>query len=281
LSARPFLSQARDAFLHRPDASLHFRDEGVGRELVFVHGWAMSLEAWDPAARHFARTHRVVRSDRRGFGASPGPASLAADVLDVIALLDHLDIESAVLVGSSQGARVVLAAALHAAERVDALVLDGVPADPQFVAGNWRVDVPRDRYRRTFVEQGIEAVRRELADSELFASHADDRRVRDTIVALLDRYCGRDLVDPGPRIVGTTPERIAALAVPVLVLTGEHDPRRGFGDALCAAIHGAERAIIPASGHLPSLDNPQAYNATLEQFLETTATTRPRRSVTP
>ena len=273
--------RAQDPFLHRPDAALHFRDEGAGAALVFVHAWALSLEAWNPQARHFARHHRVVRSDRRGVGASPGPASLAADVLDLVALLDLLGIASGVLIGSSQGARVAIAAALHAGERFDALVLDGVPPDPQFIAGDWTPDVPRDRYRQIFVEQGVDALRLEIAESEFFASHASDRRARDEIFALLDRYSGRDLVDPGPRIVHTTPGRVAALPMPVLVLNGEHDPRRGFGDALCAAIRGARRAIVPASGHLPSLDNPHAYNAVLEPFLGLAAIMRPRRSATP
>jgi pimeloyl-ACP methyl ester carboxylesterase len=223
----------------------------------------------------------VVRSDRRGFGASSGPASLAADALDLVALLDHLRIESAVLVGSSQGARVATAVALRCGDRVEALVLDGTPPDSQFLAAHWRSDVARARYRRTLVERGIEAVRHEIASSELFASYAGDRRVRDGIVAMLDAYSGRDLLDPGPRITGITPQRVAALPMPVLVLTGEHDPRRDFSDALCAAIRRAKRAIIPDSGHLPSLDNPRAYNATLEHFLATTLSARPRRSVQP
>jgi pimeloyl-ACP methyl ester carboxylesterase len=271
----------QDSFLRLPDAALHFRDEGAGPALAFVHGWALSLESWDLQARRFAREHRIVRSDRRGFGASPGPADLAADVRDLIALLDHLGIESAVVIGSSQGARVAIAVALQARSRVDALVLDGAPPDPQFVAGDWGADLPRDRYRHTLVERGIDALRREIAGSALFASHASDRRVRDHVVAMLDRYSGHDLVEPGARIVGTTPDRVAALPMPVLVLNGEHDPRRGFGDALCAAIRGARRAIIPASGHLPSLDNPECYNAVLEQFLENAETTRPSRSAMP
>jgi pimeloyl-ACP methyl ester carboxylesterase len=270
--------RVQDSFLRLPDAALHFRDEGVGSTLAFVHGWALSLESWDFQARRFAREHRVVRSDRRGFGASPGPADLAADVCDRIALLDHIGIESAVVIGSSQGARVAVAAALQARSRVDALVLDGAPPDPQLVAGDWLADLPRERYRRTLAERGIEALRREIAGSELFVSHASDRRARDEVALMLDRYSGRDLVEPGTRIVGTTPDRVAALPMPVLVLNGEHDPRRGFGDALCAAIHGARRAIVPASGHLPSLDNPECYNAALEQFLENAETTRPSRS---
>ncbi len=267
LSATPVPSYRQDRVLRRHGAELHFRDEGVGPALVFVHGWALSLTVWEPQARHFVAAHRVVRSDRRGSGASSGPASLAADVADLVALLDHLDIRTATLVGMSQGARVALAAALEAHERIDALVLDGTPPDAQFVAGDWPTDIPRDRYRQLFTESGIAAVRREIARSELFASHSRDPRVKDTVATLLDAYSGLDLVEPGARIAGTTPERVRSLSMPVLIVNGEHDPRRDFGDALCAWIPGAQRAIIGASGHLPSLDNFLAYNAALQRFL--------------
>jgi pimeloyl-ACP methyl ester carboxylesterase len=202
----------QDRVLRRHGAELHFRDEGVGPALVFVHGWALSLTVWEPQARHFVAAHRVVRSDRRGSGASSGPASLAADVADLVALLDHLDIRTATLVGMSQGARVALAAALEAHERIDALVLDGTPPDAQFVAGDWPTDIPRDRYRQLFTESGITAVRREIARSELFASHSRDPRVKDTVATLLDAYSGLDLVEPGARIAGTTPERVRSLS---------------------------------------------------------------------
>ena len=253
--------------MHRDGVELNFRDEGRGPALVFLHGWAMSLTVWEPQARYFAAGYRVVRSDRRGSGASSGPASLADDAADLVALLDHLEIGTATLVGMSQGARVALAAALDAGERIDAVVLDGTPPDPQFVAGDWPTDIPRNHYRQLFAGSGIAAVRRDIAASALYVSHSIDPAVRDTIAAQLEEYSGYDLIEPGARIAGTTPDRIRSLRMPVLIVNGEHDPRRAFGDALCAWIPGARRAIIGASGHLPSLDNPQAYNAALQSFL--------------
>jgi len=98
-------------------------------------------------------------------------------------------------------------------------------------------------------------------------SHSIDPGVKNTIAAQLDGYSGHDLIEPGARLAGTTPDRIRSLRMPVLVVNGEHDPRRAFGDALCAWIPGARRAIIGASGHVPSLDNPQTYNAALQSFL--------------
>jgi pimeloyl-ACP methyl ester carboxylesterase len=276
MSATPLPLSRKERRLHRHGAELHFRDEGAGPALVFLHGWALSLSVWEPQARHFVDGYRVVRLDRRGAGASSGPASLADEAADLVALLDHLDIRTATLVGMSQGARVTLEAAFEAHERIDALVLDGTPPDPQFVAGEWPTDIPRERYRKILAESGIAAVRREIAASGLFASHSIDPRVQDTVARLLDGYSGLDLIEPGARIPVTTPERVRSLAMPVLIVNGEHDPRRAFGDALCASIRGAQRAIIGASGHLPSLDNPQDYNAALQRFFAGVQLNSPR-----
>ena len=92
----------------------------------------------------------------------------------------------------------------------------------------------------------------EIAASALYVSHSIDPGVKDTIAAQLDGYSGHDLSEPGARIAGTTPDRIRSLRMPVLIVNGEHDPRRAFGDALCAWIPGARRAIIGASGQLGS-----------------------------
>src|SRR5262245_9698830 len=89
-----------------PDVRLRYRDDGAGRVVVFVHGWTLDLDMWEPQMPLSAEM-RVVRYDRRGFGLSTGRPSLAADVDDLRALLYSLGIVSPLLVGMSQGARVV------------------------------------------------------------------------------------------------------------------------------------------------------------------------------
>src|SRR4051812_47654234 len=96
-----------DRELEFAGARLRYRDEGQGRAVVFVHGWTLDLDVWEPQAP-LPATLRMVRYDRRGFGLSNGRPSLAADVADLRLLLTRLDIVNPLLVGMSQGARVVL-----------------------------------------------------------------------------------------------------------------------------------------------------------------------------
>jgi pimeloyl-ACP methyl ester carboxylesterase len=89
------------------DIEIHYEDHGAGQPVVLIHGYPLSGRAWDkqvPAL--LGAGHRVITYDRRGFGASSQPATgydydtLAADLA---ALLEHLDLREAVLVGHSMG----------------------------------------------------------------------------------------------------------------------------------------------------------------------------------
>ncbi len=87
---------------------LHYTDWGHGRPVVMLHGWPLNLASWDYHATRLAeRGYRVIRYDRRGFGRSEQPwngydyDTLAADLN---ALLQHLNLDDAVLVGFSMAA---------------------------------------------------------------------------------------------------------------------------------------------------------------------------------
>ena len=106
---------------------MNFVRQGRGTpSLLFVHGFACSLEDWQAQIEHFEKSHTVVACDLRGHGATPGRAqecSIEHYGGDVAALLNHLDLKNCILVGHSMGTRVVLEAARIDPERVAGLVL--------------------------------------------------------------------------------------------------------------------------------------------------------------
>jgi lipase len=94
--------------------------------LVCLHGITAQHRAFNAAARHLGSSHGLVGVDLRGRGNSDKPDSgyrLEAHASDVVRVLDHLELQSAVLVGHSMGAFVALKTALVYPERVRALVL--------------------------------------------------------------------------------------------------------------------------------------------------------------
>jgi len=255
-------------FMPAPGARLRFRDEGRGFPIVFIHGWTLDLEMWGPQANALRHAFRIVRMDRRGFGASEGIASLVCDVRDLKELLDHLELERVALVGMSQGARVAMCAAMSLEERVACLVLDGAPLDD--LDGGAGPEISIEYFRNLIATQGIGTFRTEWLEHPLMRLHAPQGWSRALLQSMVARYCGSDLLnDPASEHATPVSLRLGEIRIPTLVLNGEFDgARRRMGDALCAAMPNAQRAIIAGAGHLPNLDSPRAYNQALSHFVE-------------
>ena len=87
---------------------LYFEETGSGTPIIFLHEFAADHTNWEPQMRYFARGHRCIAYSARGYAASEVPASPAAYTdrhfyTDALAVLDHLGIAIAHLVGLSMG----------------------------------------------------------------------------------------------------------------------------------------------------------------------------------
>lgn len=259
-----------EAFLDVAGARLRYRDEGAGFSVLLLHGWALDLEMWRMQVERWSTRFRVVRFDRRGFGASSGTPSVPDDGRDVAAIADHLRIARFALVGMSQGGRAALNAAAGAlAARIACLVLDGAPfEEPGSPAGN---ELPLDEYRDVARREGLDAFRRLWSAHPLARLHTADPEAHELLRAMTRRYRAADLLTPiGPQGATTAQApALDAIRVPVLVVNGALDTerRRAMGEALARALPRAERMLIPGAGHLAALDNPRAYDEVVGRFL--------------
>jgi len=250
--------------LQVPGARLRYRDDGAGRAVVLVHGWTLDLDVWEPQAA-LAAELRIVRYDRRGFGLSGGRPSLEDDVGDLGALLAALGVVSPLLVGMSQGARVVLEFAARHPGVARGLVLDG---PPPLAATGTRDDLPLAEFREIATRDGLEAFRRAWGAHPLAQLVAGDARSHALLARILARYPGRDLLDGTPLRETLDAPLLAQVRTPVLIVNGERDTeaRRRAGLALRAALSAADHLYIPQAAHLPNLDAPQAYNRIMIEF---------------
>ncbi|NLE88652.1 MAG: alpha/beta hydrolase [Myxococcales bacterium] len=113
--------------------TIHYKDWGEGRPLVFSHGWPLSADDWDTQMLYFVRRgYRVIAHDRRGHGRSAQTASghdMDHYADDLAALMEHLRIEEAVHIGhSTGGGEVVRYLGRHGEGRVaKAVLISAVP----------------------------------------------------------------------------------------------------------------------------------------------------------
>jgi 3-oxoadipate enol-lactonase len=108
---------------------LYYERVGAGAPIVFLHGLGGNHLSWWQQVPYFMRSFECVTVDQRGFGLSPDPDGLfnRAHASDLGALLDHLKIDKAVLIGQSMGGWTIVGYALEHPERVAAMVMADTP----------------------------------------------------------------------------------------------------------------------------------------------------------
>ncbi|HEY2037414.1 MAG TPA: alpha/beta hydrolase [Steroidobacteraceae bacterium] len=271
-------SAIRDFHLPVAGALLRYRDQGRGPPVLFIHGWTLDLQMWEPQAAGLADSLRIIRYDRRGFGLSSGRASLSADVHDALSLCDRLQLDRLACVGMSQGARVALHLCRIAPERISCVVLDGPPRMLAQDAAEEGEDIPLGEYRGLVARGDIDTFRRKWARHPLMQLQTRSAQLQALLERMTARYSGKDLLQELPEPEDQWDRAvIASLRPPALIITGEHDlpGRVRAADTLSQLLPLAQRAIIGAARHIPSLDNSITYNAVVRAFLERHAGSRP------
>ena len=114
-------------FLHLKDTELYYEVHGRGQPMVFLSETACDGEVWKLyQVEEFSRDHQVILHDYRGTGRSDKPSidySTKMFCDDAAALMDHLGVEKAIVIGHSMGGRIAQLLALDYPEKVDKLVL--------------------------------------------------------------------------------------------------------------------------------------------------------------
>lgn len=249
---------------------IYYEVAGAGSAIVFLHDGLIHSGGWEAVFRRFARGHRVIRFDRRGYGRSDTPSKRYSPVGDLLALLDHLGVERATVVGASAGGGLALEFAVQHPERVTSLVLVGAVVPGQgfsshFLERGRRNLAPRARgdYRGTMENW--------IGDRYLIAPGNDSARAR--MRTLLQGLEEKHLTNPRELIVSLTPavaSRLSEVAAPTLVVVGEHDipDVHAHAGIIEAAAPGARRVVVSGAGHLVFLERPEELGRLLAEFLE-------------
>ncbi len=256
--------------------ALAYDSVGNGPAVVFLHGIGGHRGNWRRQLEALAGEFRAVAWDARGYGDSEdyaGDLDFADFSADLLRLLDHLEVDRAHLCGLSMGGRIVLDFHDKHPERVASLILvDTFPGfDSSFTtAGRERFVNER---RQPLLEGKTPADIAPLVAPTLVSPSAAPAVVQE----LIDSMCLLHTASYIKTIEAMTMYRpvsdVSTITVPVQIVVGADDKLTppAIAQKMAAEIPHARLLIMPNTGHLSNLEQPEAFNACILEFLRLAA----------
>ena len=259
--------------------NLFYEETGQGLPLIFVHEFAGDYASWHLQVRFFSRRYRTIAYNARGYPPSDVPEDPRAysqdqAVDDIAGMLDHLGIAKAHVCGLSMGGYAALHFGVRYPQRALSITVAG--------AGYGSVAAERDRFRK----DSEEVARRFETDG--MAKVAEFYTKGPTRVQFMDKdprgwkefydqfaaqsAKGHALTMRGVQMSRPSVYELEAglekLQVPTLIVTGdEDDPCLEPGIFMKRKIRSAALVVLPRSGHTINLEEPEAFNRALLDFL--------------
>jgi 3-oxoadipate enol-lactonase len=255
-------------YLEVEGSKIYYEECGAGPEAVLlIHDGIAHSAVWDDVWPAFCERFHAVRYDRRGYGRS-GPAdTFYTETDDTFALLRHLKVRRAFVVGSSHGGGLSINFALAHPGMVEELVLVGAVVDGY-------------GYSDHFLARGIEnskpAQKNDTAalisnwvnDRYVFAPGHDTakKKLRDILTACPQDLTHEDYARPTPPAV----PRLHEIRVPTLILTGDADipDVHAHAGVIESGIPNSRRVVVRDTGHLMYMEKPEEFSRIVIQFLE-------------
>jgi 3-oxoadipate enol-lactonase len=267
--------------------NLAYSDQGQGQPIVFLHAFPLNRSMWEPQVQALSKRFRVVTVDLRGHGESDAPLwryTLDQFAEDLYGLLGHLAIRQPVLAGLSMGGYVLFAyyrkygrSSGKGAGPIKGMILADTRAGTDTMEGR----AGRYAMAQTAYTQGAGAIADLMLPKLLSPASLQSRpdlvaRVRDMIAwTQLSGVVG-DLMAMAER-----PDSVPLLkqiACPTLVIVGQDDQATPPAEAQLIAEHikGARLEIVPGAGHLPNLEQPEAFNRAVMSFMDSLGSAKVR-----
>jgi 2-succinyl-6-hydroxy-2,4-cyclohexadiene-1-carboxylate synthase len=230
--------------------------EGKGHRVVLVHGFGQTRNCWGPFTGALVEGHEVVRLDAPGHGRAGDVRADLAETADLLAQFGR-----ATYVGYSMGGRMALELALRHPDTVERLVLISATAGIEDTAERAQRRTTDALLAERIESEGVDAFVEHWLALSLFAGlppegRFEDERGTNTPAGLAGslRLAGTGSQEPSW-------DRLGSLPMPVLVVTGEDDPKfTDLGQRMAAEIGpDATLAVIPGAGHSVHLEQPEAF----------------------
>ena len=265
----PGAGEQTSGYLDVAGAKIYYETRGSGPAIVLLHDGLLHAMTWDAVWESLAAKHRVIRYDRRGYGRSDPATASFSPTEDLAKLLRHLQVERAVIVGSSSGGALAIDFALAHPEFAEGLfligpVVHGMEYGPEFAERAKRNNEPMER-------GDVKAWATNWSQDRFLIAGANEAERRKVYVQLVENAEKLKNYDSSfeEKLSPPASNRLSEIKAPTMILAGDAD----IADvqAHCRAINAGIRGstlIVVKGGHLIQLEKPAEVMERLRHFAE-------------
>lgn len=251
---------------------LSYDDVGEGSiPIIFLHGYPFDKTMWQGQLDFLKSSYRLISCDIRGFGKSTDEKSpLSIDLFgdDLIAFMDRLSIDKAIVCGLSMGGFITLNAQKRFPDRFEALIL----CDTQCVADTVEIKERRYKIIAEIDANGVADFNEGFIKSVFHKNSMINKKelveeLRNVVFANSKHIIRQGLVALGERT--ETCSTLNEISIPTLIICGREDEVTPLAQSefMNATIGGSILHVIDNAGHVSNLEQPDAFNQHLLGFL--------------
>lgn len=252
---------------------IYYESQGSGPAIVLLHSFLCDGEMWSPQINALSGHYRVINVDLRGHGQSgvaDAPLDIYDLVADVVAVLDQEGVQNAIWGGLSIGGMIALRAAITVPDRVSHLILLDTHAgtETRFKIAKYKTLVLLAKLLGIRPMLNIVAKlmfgQHTLREQPELVTHWKNKFASMSLVSIqhvVNALCARDSLK----------KHLAEISQPAMVIVGEEDTSLPppCSIALAKRLADARLTIVEHAGHLSTLEQPEAVNQAILDFLST------------
>jgi pimeloyl-ACP methyl ester carboxylesterase len=258
----------------------YYELKGRGQPFVFVHGAFVDNRMWDPQIEYFADDYKILRYDLRGHGKTGGTSTPAYSIdffaEDLGAVLDALELDRIILCGLSLGGMIAQSFAVRNIHRLRGLILADTAVSVRLtlsdkfqryiLAPKWVMSAAiRWMSVNRFVNFSFKLAQWTRSADWFGRDHQTAAYVRKAMLNISTE----EYLKIYAAIYDFDLQDLAKITLPTLILNGEYESKSVFRHTqeMLKLIPNSQARVIPGAGHTSNMENPEGFNAELDQYL--------------
>lgn len=259
--------KSKQQYIPVPHGKIFTQIIGQGIPIIFIHGFTLNHRMWTPQVKYFSKSNKVITYDLRGFGQSSIPTHPYSHDQDITEILNYFKINKAHIVGLSLGGEIAL---------------DFAVSNPDYCLSVTTIDGSINGYKSTINwdvhahQQGLKNAKQNWLNHPVFHTTSKNKYAMNIIKPQIENYSGWHWLNKDlhrTRLKPSTLKRLKEIKCPTQIIIGEKDLDyfHTISNLIQKELPLTAKHIIPNTGHMANLEQPEKVNQLIEKFINNTS----------